>query len=141
MGYHQAFNTILAIEACNVFLHNLSTKQINSSLKKTVWQGRLQKICNDPFIYYDVAHNSDGILSTINSLKSIYAKKPVGLFVMKNDKEANLIIEVVKKRFGMLFIYVSEKNVLMAGPDLSKLFQKLSIIRTVQSQSPKHYRL
>mgnify|MGYP001244030444 CR=1 FL=1 len=52
-------------------MDNLSIKQINHGLKKTVWRGRFQKICNDPFIYYDVAHNFDGILSTINSLKFI----------------------------------------------------------------------
>ena len=132
VGYHQAFNTILAIEACNFFLHNLSTKQINSGLKKTVWQGRLQKICNDPFIYYDVAHNSDGILSTINSLKSIYTKKPVGLFVMKNDKEANLIIKAINERLGMLLISGSEKDGLMAGSDLAKLFQKYGFDRTIK---------
>ena len=67
-------NAALA-EACNIFLDNISTKQINHGLK-TVWKGKFQKICNDPFIYYDVAHNYDGILSTINSLKSIYKKKP-----------------------------------------------------------------
>ena len=98
VGYHQAFNAALAFESCNIFLDNLSTKQVNHGLKKTVWKGRFQKICNDPFIYYDVAHNFDGIVSTINSLESIYKKKPVGLFVMKSDKEANLIIKAVDER-------------------------------------------
>ena len=102
LGYHQAFNAALAFEACNIFLDNLSIKQINNGLKKTVWRGRLQKICNDPFIYYDVAHNYDGILSTINSLKFIYKKKPIGLFVMKSDKEANLILKVVDERSDKL---------------------------------------
>ena len=123
IGYHQAFNAALAFEACNIFLDNLSTKQINNGLKKTVWKGRFQKVCNDPFIYYDVAHNYDGILSTINSLKSIYKKKPIGLFVMKNDKEANLIIKAVDERFDKLLLSGSEENGLMAGSDLAKLFE------------------
>ena len=113
----------MAFEACNIFLDNLSIKQINHGLKKTVWKGRFQKICNDPFIYYDVAHNYDGILSTINSLKSIYKKKPIGLFVMKSDKEANLIIKAVDERFDKLLLSGSEENGLMAGSDLAKLFE------------------
>ena len=123
VGYHQASNAALAFEACNTFLDNLSTKQINHGLKKTVWKGRFQKICNDPFIYYDVAHNFDGISSTINSLKFIYKKKPIGLFVMKSDKEANLIIKAVDKRFDKLLLSGSEENGLMAGTELAKLFE------------------
>tara|TARA_Y100000816_G_scaffold280865_1_gene254752 strand:+ start:501 stop:1742 length:1242 start_codon:yes stop_codon:yes gene_type:complete len=123
VGYHQAFNAVLAFEACNIFLNNLSTKQINNGLKKTVWQGRFQKICNDPPIYYDVAHNFDGILSTINSLKSIYKIKPLGLFVMKSDKEANLIIKAVNRRFDMLILSGSEENGLLPGNKLAKLFE------------------
>ncbi len=123
VGFHQAFNAALAIEACNIFLDNLSIKQVNRGLKNTVWRGRFQKICNDPSIYYDVAHNVDGILSTINSLKSIYKKKPIGLFVMKNDKEANLIIKAVNERFDILLLSGYEKNGLMAGSELAKLFE------------------
>ena len=123
VGYHQASNAALAFEACNTFLDNLSTKQINHGLKKTVWKGRFQKICNDPFIYYDVAHNYDGILSTIESLKSIYKKKPVGLFVMKSDKEADLITKAVDERFYKLVLSGSEENGLMDGSELAKLFE------------------
>ena len=123
VGYHQAFNAALAFEACNIFLDNLSIKQINHGLKKTVWKGRFQKICDDPIIYYDVAHNYDGILSTINSLKSIYKKKPIGLFVMKSDKEANLIIKAVDEKFDKLLLSGSEENGLMTGSDLANLFE------------------
>ena len=123
MGYHQASNAALAFEACNTFLDNLSTKQINHGLKKTVWKGRFQKICNDPFIYYDVAHNYDGILSTIDTLKSIYNKKPVGLFVMKSDKEVDLITKAVDERFYELVLSGSEENGLMDGSELAKLFE------------------
>ena len=123
IGYHQAHNAALAFEACNIFLDNISTKQINHGLKKTVWKGRFQKICNDPFIYYDVAHNYDGILSTIDSIRSIYKKKPIGLFVMKSDKEANLIIKAVDERFAQLLLSGSEENGLMPGSELAKLFE------------------
>ena len=123
VGYHQASNAALAIEACNIFLDNLSIKKINRGLKKTVWKGRFQKIYDDPSIYYDVAHNYDGILSTINSLTSIYKKKPIGLFVMKSDKEADLIIEAVDERFDKLLLSGSKENGLMAASDLSKLFE------------------
>ena len=110
------------------FLDNVSTMQINHGLKKTVWQGRFQKICNNPSIYYDVAHNFDGILSTINTLKSIYNKKPIGLFVMKNDKEANLIIKAVEERFEMLLLSGSEERGLMSGFELAKLFENHGFI-------------
>ena len=123
VGYHQASNAALAFEACNIFLDNLSTRQINHGLKKTVWKGRFQKICDEPSIYYDVAHNYDGILSTISSLESIYKKKPIGLFVMKSDKEADLIIEAVDERFDKLLLSGSKENGLMAPSDLAKLFE------------------
>ena len=132
VGYHQAYNAALAFEACNIFLDNLSTRQINHGLKKTIWKGRFQKICNDPIIYYDVAHNYDGILSTINSLKSIYKKKPIGLFVMKSDKEANLIIKAVNERFDKLLLSGSEEKGLMGGCDLAKLFESHGCVNFLQ---------
>mgnify|MGYP001372764744 CR=1 FL=1 len=123
VGHHQAYNAALAFETCNIFLNNLSVSQINNGLKRTIWKGRFQKICNDPFIYYDVAHNSEGILSTINSLKSIYKKKAIGLFVMKSDKEANLIIKAINERFDKLLLSGSKEKGLMAGSELAKLFE------------------
>ena len=42
---------------------------------------------------------------------------------MKNDKEANLIIKAVNERFDILLLSGSEKNGLMAGFELAKLFE------------------
>ena len=45
-------------------------------------------------IYYDVAHNYDGIKALINTIKKIHPeKKIVGLFCIKAEKNIELICD------------------------------------------------
>tara|TARA_Y100001935_G_scaffold195594_1_gene163707 strand:+ start:1801 stop:3042 length:1242 start_codon:yes stop_codon:yes gene_type:complete len=119
-GTHQAMNGSVAIKTCKTYLNSIKLKDIKAGLKKTFWQGRLQKIYKNPNIYYDVAHNIDGIISTVETLESIYKKKPVGLMVMKIDKDINLISKVLSKNFKLLIISGSKELGLATGDQLSE---------------------
>ena len=121
IGKHQALNASIAIEVCKQYLKSISNEDINSGLKKTVWPGRLQLLKTNPIVYYDVAHNSAGIRSTIKSLKYIYKLKPVGLMVIKGDKEADLIINALKLNFENLIVTGSKQYGLLNGKDLGNI--------------------
>ena len=61
MGEHQANNAALAITSLIHFDKTITYETIFSALKSVFWPGRLQFVSDG--IYYDVAHNSQGIKS------------------------------------------------------------------------------
>ncbi len=121
IGEHQALNASIAIEVCKQFLDSVSNEEINFGLKNTLWPGRLQLLKTSPIIYYDVAHNSAGIRSTIKSLKDIYKLKPIGLMVFKGDKEGDLIANSLKLNFENLIVTGARQYGLLNGKELGNI--------------------
>ncbi len=61
IGWHQALNNSVAIEAARLFIPGLKKETIDSGLQKVKWPGRLQQLCPETPLYYDVAHNVHGL--------------------------------------------------------------------------------
>ena len=118
-GIHQAINGSVAIKTCKTYLNSIKYKDIKAGLKKLSGKAGYRKFIS-PNIYYDVAHNIDGIISTVETLESIFKKKPVGLMVMKIDKDINLISKVLSKNFELLIISGSVEVGLATGDQLSE---------------------
>ena len=56
----------------------------------------------------------------LETMKSLYSQKPIGLFVMKGDKELNLISDVLKNEFYKLVVSGGKKFGLLNACELSK---------------------
>ena len=74
-------------------------------------------------IYYDVAHNFHGLQSILETMGQIFNKKPFGLFVMKKNKEPDLVVKALENKFDQLVISGAPELGLISGYELS---QKLS---------------
>ena len=120
IGYHQAFNAALSIKIIKQFDPKIKSKVIQKGLDKTIWPARLQKLLIKPLIFYDVAHNANGINAMLNSMTSLYNCSPLGLIVLKSNKEINLIKEATYGKFKLLIISGSKEHGLLSGTELSK---------------------
>ena len=125
IGHHQAFNASLSISIINQFDPKINSKVIQKGLDKTNWPARLQKLQVKPVIFYDVAHNAKGINVMLNSIYSLYNCSPVGLVVLKSNKEIDLILKATFGKFKTLIISGSKKHGLLSGIELSKYFKSL----------------
>ena len=96
---------------------------IDTGLNKVKWPGRLQRMKKEYPIYYDVAHNLHGLQSILETMSQIFNKKPFGLFVMKKNKEPDLVVKALENKFDQLVISGAPELGLMSGYELS---QKLS---------------
>ena len=118
IGYHQADNAVLAINAIKYFDKSIKQKVINEGLKKVVWPGRLQLVSER--IYYDVAHNVEGVKSTLDNLVKIYPSVNIyGLFCIKSDKDLEFFAKIIKSNFKKLFVTKDRQNLLLNHSVLS----------------------
>ena len=127
IGEHQAFNAALSISIVSEFNSKINPETIQKGLDTTHWPGRLQKLSDSPSLFYDVAHNPEGINSILRTIQTIYKCKPVGLFVMKGDKETEMIASAIKGRLELLIISGDEKCGLMTASQLAKALKENGI--------------
>ena len=127
IGKHQALNAALSISIVSKFTSNIKRETIQKGLDSTNWPGRLQKLSESPSLFYDVAHNPEGINAILSTIQTIYKCNPVGLFVMKEDKETEMIASAIKGRFESLIISGDENYGLMTASQLAKALKKNGI--------------
>jgi dihydrofolate synthase/folylpolyglutamate synthase len=76
-GIHQIYNSALGILITAVLFEKdkkrLNEDGIRKGLAKIVWQGRMQKICDQPRIIVDGAHNPGGIGTLVYNLTHIFS--------------------------------------------------------------------
>ena len=123
IGTHQAINASVGIELIQSFMPEIKKEIIDTGLTKVKWPGRLQRMKKEYPIYYDVAHNFHGLQSILETMSQIFNKKPFGLFVMKKNKEPDLVVKALENKFDQLVISGAPELGLMSGYELS---QKLS---------------
>ena len=120
IGKFQALNALIAMTIVKKLNKKINHQTIQKGLAKTVWPGRLQRMSEFYPIYYDVAHNQEGICLMLETIKSLFSQKPIGLFVMKSDKELNLISDILKNKFDRLVISGGNQFGLLNANELSK---------------------
>ena len=127
IGEHQAQNASLAIAAVREFGSPVNDDHIRIGLLNATWPGRFQVLFKDPHVIYDVAHNEQGIKSILKTANNIFRKKPIGLFALKEDKELELIANVIHGKFGKLLVMDDEQGLLMRSETLSMNLSKHGI--------------
>ena len=118
IGWHQALNNSVASEVARLFMPGLKKETVDSGLQKVKWPGRLQQLCPETPLYYDVAHNVHGLHAILETIRRIFKQKPIGLFVMKGDKEIDMVGAALKNQFEQLFISGATEWGLLSGSQL-----------------------
>ena len=127
IGWHQVQNCVLAIDIAEFVLRSSNENILKRAISKLSWPGRMEKLSKKN-IYYDVAHNYDGIKSLINTVKRIHPKeKIVGLFCIKAEKNIELICGLLRKNFTKVIICQDKEKYLLSVKALSKIFKKEKI--------------
>ena len=73
-------------------------------------------------MYYDVAHNAEGIRAIIKTISKFYPdKKIIGLFTLKSDKNIKAICNVIKNNFEVIIICNDKNGYLSKATDLEKI--------------------
>ena len=93
IAVYQIENVSMALCALETLLKKEempSVKTIQSVLKTTVWEGRMEEVLPDVFL--DGAHNENGIDAFLQSVKNAKAGKKTLLFAVVSDKDYQAMI-------------------------------------------------
>ncbi len=84
---YQAQNAAIAIQAaaCLAQRESISCDAVQRGLAEVVWKGRMQQI--SPEVYFDGAHNSDGIQRFLEAAGQISDEPGILLFSMVKEKD------------------------------------------------------
>ena len=137
IGEHQARNAVLAIETLKKINKRINLNDVINGIKKVKWPARIQKMHKTLPIFYDVAHNPHGIQVVLDSLFIMYHKKPIGLIVLKADKELEQITSKLKGRFKELIVTSKPGVGLMEAKDLYNSLIRLGIKATLEPEITK----
>ena len=126
IGEHQALNAGLAIECINQFEPKLQNQMIHYGLRKVDWPARIQQL--DDRLYYDVAHNEDGLAFFLKTIRSMFPDVPIiGLFCLKGDKELNSLTNNLSGQFSKLFVTTDQNRLLLSSQNLSEKLKNFGI--------------
>jgi len=127
IGEHQILNCVLGISIVESIMNKIDSFKINEAIINTSWRGRMEKV-SEKDIYYDVAHNYDGIKAMINTVKSNHPQKKLfGLFCIKGDKNMNSISDLIRESFHQIIICQDKNKYLLSVNRLSKILDKQRI--------------
>jgi dihydrofolate synthase/folylpolyglutamate synthase len=132
MGEHQAENSALAIECIHNIYPDISYDTIQNGLMKAYWPGRIQPIGDR--LYYDVAHNEDGIKSLLKTIKQANEGYPLfGLFCIKGDKDLHRLLNGLSGQFKKLLVTSDKEGLLLDASLLSNKLSKFGVENEVVS--------
>jgi len=121
-GKHQILNCVLAINIAESIINNIYPDKVNKAILNTI-----EKLTKSD-IYFDVAHNYDGLKAMINTIKSNHPQKKLfGLFCIKGDKNMNSISDLIRESFHQIIICQDKNKYLLSVNRLSKILDKKSI--------------
>ncbi|MCC8169541.1 MAG: HD domain-containing protein [Oscillospiraceae bacterium] len=103
-GEYQRTNAALAAEVCRRVGFNITEREIEYGLKNTVWHGRFEKICEEPELIIDGAHNEHGARALMKSIDRYYrGRKIIYIMGVLCDKEYKKIAELTAHRADKIY--------------------------------------
>lgn len=94
---YQMMNAALAYQALSLLSAEtgIDSGLMKEGMRQTIWAGRMQEVRKD--VYFDGAHNADGIAALIQTVKRMEKRAPLLLFSMVKEKNYHKVIEALAK--------------------------------------------
>ena len=94
LGDHQIINAATAIEVLKGL--DIDERYIKSGLAKTIWQGRLTRVCDSPLMYVDGAHNEAAWRTLKNNINKYFTNKRIIYIIgVLKDKEYRKMVDIL----------------------------------------------
>ena len=105
LGRHQINNAALAIAAVTLVRENIHEQSIRKGIGKAQWNGRFEKISDEPLIIIDGAHNPAGIEVLLDTLKIRYPDYAYKfIFSSFRDKDYAKMLHLLEKEASEIIV-------------------------------------
>ncbi|MFI8493212.1 bifunctional folylpolyglutamate synthase/dihydrofolate synthase [Peribacillus butanolivorans] len=124
LGRHQIDNAALAVAAVMLVIEGIDEKSIRKGIGEAKWNGRFEKISDEPLVIIDGAHNPAGIEVLIETLKTHYPDYTYRfIFSSFRDKDYSQMLHMLEKE--AIEIIITEFNHERAA-NAEKLYKQCS---------------
>lgn len=105
----------------------LTWKSVTVGLSTVYWPGRMEKIKDN--VFFDGAHNEDGMKAFVQAVKSMNTIKPVLLFSLLKEKDGNKIVNLLREiNWEKVIITRVQGDRGMETAELFRLFQEKLVL-------------
>lgn len=123
LGLHQLDNALTALQALQVLMERgydkLSKTSIQEAFAETTWTGRMEILQDPPLCIVDGAHNEDGALRLVESMKFYYPKVPVYILLgMLKDKDVQAVLRPLKTLATKFYLHTPKDPRALAAEEL-----------------------
>lgn len=100
LGTYQIFNIETVLTAVELLVKNgltIPEAAIREGLATAKWPARFEKILSEPTVIYDGAHNPQGIIEAVNSIRTYFPDQKVNILSgVMTDKDYDEMVERLK---------------------------------------------
>jgi dihydrofolate synthase/folylpolyglutamate synthase len=100
LGSHQLDNFCNALVALTSMGLDLDPEKIQDGLDQLQWAGRMEVLRSEPLVFYDVAHNPDGLTRLMESLKELGMGHAILIPAFNARKDIREMIYLLRKWDG-----------------------------------------
>lgn len=129
-GIWQIKNACTAIETIEVMRnagYNISVEAVRKGIKNTVWHGRFEKICSEPCIITDGAHNPDAAKMLRETIDRDYPDTQfVYIMGVLGDKDFSKVIEYMADRAVKIYTVTPDNTRALSADKLAEAVSRIN---------------
>lgn len=127
---YQKENILVAIEVIkilNCYEYNISRENILQGIKKAYIPGRFEKVCEEPEVYIDGAHNPDGARALKEAVTScLTGKKLTFVMGILADKDYKQIVSIMAPMADKIYTFTPDNDRGLSGEILKDVIMKIN---------------
>jgi len=131
-GEYQKTNlrtAISTIELLRSIGYNITDSSVILGVSKVHWIGRFERICTEPIVIFDGAHNPDGAKYTAETFKALYPnKKAVLVTGVMADKDYRSIAQILSQVASEVFTVKPDNLRALSSSDLADVYSDCGIL-------------
>ncbi|WP_245570072.1 bifunctional folylpolyglutamate synthase/dihydrofolate synthase [Lacticigenium naphthae] len=132
LGIHQVYNAVTALEAMWVLQDKgwpVTIDSIREGLATAFWPGRLEKVCEEPLVLLDGAHNLQGVEMLRENADVLFPDQVLHFLIgTMEDKEYEKMIALMEGK---------AKSLLFLAPKSERAFDAEAVERLVEKEGIK----
>lgn len=133
LGGYQPRNAAIVLEAVDILKTSgleISEQAIYEGLKNAKWPARFEIINENPIVIFDGAHNPQGILAAVESIKGYFDKKVVVFSGVLRDKDYMQIARSVSQVASRVFTITPRNPRALSAEEYSAVYTQLGVEST-----------
>lgn len=126
--YENAMCAILAAKELGRLGYPVTQEALHRGIAAAVWEGRMEIVCEKPFLLIDGAHNTDGVAALMHSLKELCPDGRFHFIIgVLADKDYRSMVELALPLAARVTAVTPESGRALAGEELAAYIRKRGI--------------